>query len=107
MLLSDLLGTTVVTSDGESLGQVHDVLVVQDGPVGARGTAGLRLHALAVGSRSFGTRLGYAQGTVRGPWLFRRMFGTSPRLVPWHAIVQRDDERIVADRALLGDGATA
>jgi hypothetical protein len=101
MLLSDLLGTAVVTADGESLGHVHDVLVVQDGPLGARGTAGLRLHALAVGSRSFGTRLGYAQGTVRGPWLLRTLFSKPPRLVPWEAIMRHDPDRIGVDRARL------
>ena len=103
MLLSDLLGVQVVTADGDELGRVHDVVLVQDGPVGANGRAGLRLHALAVGSRSLGSQLGYSQGTVTGPWLLRRLFHRPPRLVPWPAIVQRDDEHIVVDPALLPD----
>ena len=98
MLLSDLLGTEVVTTDGTSLGRVHDVLVVQDGPLGAHGMAGLRLHALAVGRRSFGTRLGYAQGTVRGPWLLRKLLERPPTLIRWEAIVDRSEDRIVVDQ---------
>jgi hypothetical protein len=100
MLLSELLGTQVVTTDGDELGRVHDVVLVQDGPMGANGRAGLRLHAIAVGSRSFGSQLGYAQGTVEGPWLLRRLLHRTPRLVSWSAIVQRDEHRIVVDPSL-------
>ena len=99
MRLSDLVGTPVVTVEGDRLGHVHDVLLVQDGPVGIRRSAGLRLHALAVGGRAFGTQLGYTQGTVKGPWLLRKLFARSPRLVPWHAIVRRDETSIVVDLA--------
>jgi hypothetical protein len=100
MLLSDLLGTQVVTIDGDELGHVHDVVLVQDGPMGANGRAGLRLHAIAVGARSLGSQLGYSQGTVEGPWLLRRLLHRPPRLVPWTAIVQRDEHRIVVDPSL-------
>jgi hypothetical protein len=77
------------------------VLLVQDGTIGAHARAALRLHALAVGSRAFGTQLGYAHGTVEGPWLLRRMLSRSPRLVPWSAVVHRDKHRIVVDASLL------
>ena len=97
MLLSDLVGTRVVTVDGDDLGRVHDVLLVQDGPMGANDRAGLRLHALAVGTRSFGTQLGYAQETVQGPWMLRVLFHKAPRLVPWSWVVEHDDDRIVVD----------
>lgn len=97
MLLSELLGVQVVTTDGDVLGRVHDVVLIQDGPVGANGRAGLRLHGIAVGTRSLGSQLGYAQGTVQGPWLLRRLLHRTPRLVPWPAIVQRDEHRIVVD----------
>jgi|tagenome__1003787_1003787.scaffolds.fasta_scaffold20914009_4 hypothetical protein len=100
MLLSELLGVRVVTTDGDELGRVHDAVLVQDGPVGANGRAGLRLHALAVGRRSFGTKLGYVQGTVEGPWLLRRLLHRPPRLIPWPAIVHRDKQHIVVDPAL-------
>jgi len=100
MLLSELLGVQVVTTTGEELGRVHDVVLVQDGPVGAHGRAGLRLHAIAVGSRSLGSQLGYSQGTVTGPWVLRRLFHRPPRVIPWPAIVQRDQHRIVVDPSL-------
>jgi hypothetical protein len=100
MLLSELLGMQVVSTDGDDLGHVHDVVLVQDGPMGANGRAGLRLHAIAVGRRSFGARLGYAQDTVQGPWLLRRLLRRPPRLVPWPAVVQRDEHRIVVDPSL-------
>ena len=80
MLLSELLGTQVVTIDGDELGHVHDVVLVQDGPMGSNGRAGLRLHALAIGSR--------------------RLLQRSPRLVSWSAIVQCDEHRIVVDPSL-------
>jgi hypothetical protein len=101
MLLSELLGALVVTTDGDELGRVRDVVLVQDGPTGANGRAGLRLHALAVGRRSFGSRLGYTQETVQGPWLLRRLLRRPPRLVAWPAVVQRDEHRVVVDPALL------
>jgi hypothetical protein len=100
VLLSDLLGARVVTTEGRELGHVHDVVLVQDGPMGANGRAGLRLHSIAVGARSFGSRLGYSQGTVKGPWLLRRLLHRPPRLVSWTAIVQRDQHRIVVDPSL-------
>ena len=97
MRLSELVGTTVVTTEGETLGRVHDVMLVQDGPMGSRGTAALRLHALAVGKRSLGTQLGYSQGTVEGPWLLKQLFARPPRVVPWRAVVDHDGERIVVE----------
>jgi hypothetical protein len=100
MLLSELLGTQVVSTDGDELGRVRDVVLVQDGPMGANGRAGLRLHAIAIGARSFGSQLGYAQGAVQGPWLLRRLLHRPPRLVSWSAIVQRDEHRIVVDQSL-------
>jgi hypothetical protein len=95
MKLSELLGREVVTADGKSLGKVHDVLLVQDGPIQANQSAALRLHALAVGRRSYGTKLGYTQGTVTGPWLLRRLLHRNPTITPWDDIVSRADDRIV------------
>jgi hypothetical protein len=69
--------------------------------VGALAVAGLRLHALAVGRRAFGTRLGYTQGTVKGPWLLHKLFARPPLLVPWPAIVRRDGQEIVVDASRL------
>ena len=97
MLLSDLMGVNVITTDNQELGRVHDVLLVQDGPMNARGDASLRLHALAVGKRALGTQLGYTQGTVKGPWLLHKLFGHQPTLIPWTAVVARSTERITVD----------
>jgi len=98
MKLSELLGRDVVTVDGVSLGKVHDVLLVQDGPIQANQSAALRLHALAVGRRSYGTKLGYTQGTVSGPWFLKRLFHREPTIIPWHDVVSRGDDRIVVRR---------
>ncbi len=103
MRLSDLLGREVVTTDGEVLGKVHEALLVQDGRLLSGSAAAFRLHGLAVGTRAFGAALGYLQGTVQGPGLLRRLFSRQPRIVPWAAIVDLDDERIVVDAARLAD----
>ena len=67
MRLSDLLGKDVVTGSGRSLGRVHDVRLVQDGPLLPPWGAAFRVHELAVGRRSLGTRLGYDRGDVTRP----------------------------------------
>ena len=103
MKLSDLLGREVVTSDGTSLGKVHDTLMIQDGPLLAGGTtAAFRLHGLAVGRRAFGAQLGYYQGTVNGPWLLQWIFRHRPTIVPWTAVVSLEgDDRILVDATRL------
>jgi sporulation protein YlmC with PRC-barrel domain len=100
MRLTDLLGSEAVTSDGRSLGRVHDVRLVQDGPTLGDWGAAFRVHDLVVGRGSLGTRLGYRHGHVKAPWLFRVLFGRqTPELVPWSAVrsVDADAERIVVD----------
>jgi hypothetical protein len=104
MRLSELLGREVITTDGETLGKVREVLLVQDGRLLSESAAAFRLHGLAVGRRAVGAQLGYSQGTVHGPGLLRRLFGPQPTIVPWTAIVNRDEERIVVDAARLAEG---
>src|SRR5215218_2242776 len=78
MRLSDLLGAEVVDGTGGSAGRVHDVRLVQDGPVVGGFGAALRLDGLLVGRRAVGARLGYDRGKMKGPlpvkllagWLF-------------------------------------
>jgi sporulation protein YlmC with PRC-barrel domain len=89
MRLTDLLDAEVLDRSGRTIGRVHDVRLVQDGPpVGAAG-ASFRIEGLVVGGSRFGARLGYARGSVRGPWvlnaLFRRLHADE-RLVPWPAV---------------------
>jgi hypothetical protein len=100
MKLSELLGRQVVTTTGEALGTVCEALLIQDGPLlPGTASAAFRLHGLAVGRHMLGVRLGYQQGTVEGPWLLKRMFGRSPQIVPWDAIVALD-----TDGAIIVDG---
>ncbi len=97
MRLSELIGRTVVTTAGDTLGKVRDALLVQDGPVISEGTAAFRLHALAVSQRSVGVGLGYAQGVVDRPAPLRWLFGASFVLVPWSAIRELGEERVLVD----------
>jgi hypothetical protein len=66
MRLSDLLGAEVLDEAGRSAGRVHDVRLVQDGPVVGGFGAALRLDGLLVGRRAVGARLGYDRGKMKG-----------------------------------------
>ncbi len=103
MRLSELLGQEVVTTSGRRLGKVHDALLIQDGPIASETGAYFRLHALACGQRSIGTRLGYAQGHVDRPRLLKWIFGSELVLVPWTAIVTREENRIIVSDELAPD----
>jgi sporulation protein YlmC with PRC-barrel domain len=98
MRLTDLLDAEVVDRSGLTIGRVHDVRLVQDGPpVGAAG-ASFRIEGLVVGGMSFGARLGYSRANVRGPWVLRRLFRrlrADDRLVPWPAV------RAITDGSVL------
>jgi sporulation protein YlmC with PRC-barrel domain len=98
MRLTDLLDAEVVDRSGRTIGCVHDVRLVQDGPpVGAAG-ASFRIEGLVVGGSSLGARLGYARANVRGPWvlntLFRRLHADE-RLVPWSAVRALTEGRVL------------
>jgi hypothetical protein len=86
MLMSDLIGAYVVDADGQRLGKVTDVRLVQDGPyIEGFGNA-LRVDGLVVGRAGIADRLGYVRGGVRGPWLLRRLASAlegKAWLVPW------------------------
>ncbi len=97
MRLSELLSSTVVTVDGEHLGHVHDALLVQDGPPASEGASWFRLHGLAVGRHSIGTRLGVTSGHVERPRFLRRIFGWQAVIVPWTAVRDVEPGRIVVD----------
>ena len=89
MRLSELLKAEVFDADGVSVGRVHDVRFVRDGPAqGAFGPA-YRLQGLIVGSGSVGVRLGFDRAPVKGPWpmkLVFRLFHRNTRLVEWPAV---------------------
>jgi hypothetical protein len=92
--ISDLLDRPVVDVAGADIGKVHDVRLVQDGPVLAGGLAALRVDALVVGGGTLSVRLGYHRHGVRGPAPLRALFGALERravVVPWAEIVLADD----------------
>ena len=95
MRLSELLGLEVVDVDGEVIGTVHDVVLVQDGPMLGSWGAALRLESLLVGTGSIGTRLGVRRAHVNRPWIVAVFFARRKRyVVPWEELAERDGERI-------------
>lgn len=100
MRLSDLLDAEVVDRNGERIGHVHDVRLVQNGPPLGTWGAALRLEALVVGSGSVGTRLGITRPQMKGPWILKLLFArqsASRVLVPWERVREVGDDRITAD----------
>jgi hypothetical protein len=98
MRLSDLLGAEVLDQAGRSAGRVHDVRLVQDGPVTGGFGAGLRLDGLIVGRRAVGARLGYDRGRMKGPLPVRLLAGWlrhDGRYVQWERIRSIEPDRIV------------
>ncbi len=74
MRLSELFGCEVLDSDGRWVGEVHDARMVRDGPEqGAFGPA-YRMQGLIGGGGSWGSRLGYDRGEVKGPWPLKKLF---------------------------------
>jgi hypothetical protein len=108
MRLSDLLGSEVFAADGSSLGHVHDVRLVADGPeIGVFGPA-LRIHGILVGRGSLGARLGLGRAEMRGPWLLKRVFGRRPHhLVAWTEIasVEHGEIRLSASASPTARGS--
>ena len=98
MRLSDLLGAEVLDQAGRSAGRVHDVRLVQDGPVTGGFGAGLRLDGLIVGRRAVGARLGYDRGRMKGPLPVKLLAGWlrhDGRYVQWERIRSIEPDRIV------------
>jgi sporulation protein YlmC with PRC-barrel domain len=90
--LSELLGVEVVDADGEAVGTVHDVVLVQDGPLQGSWGAALRLESLLVGTGSLGTRLGVRRPHVDRPWIVAIWFARRKRyVVPWEEVAERDE----------------
>ena len=86
MLMSDVLGKSVLDGDGRKLGEVTDVRLVQDGPYIEGFGQALRVDALVVGRGGIAERLGYVRGGVRGPWALRVLASAMEGrawLIPW------------------------
>ena len=98
MRLSDLLGAEVVDEAGRSAGHVHDVRLVQDGPLVGSFGASLRLDGLIVGRRSIGARLGYERRKMHGPLLVKLVTGWlyhDGRYVHWDRVRSVEEDRIL------------
>ena len=97
MRLGELLRSTVVDSQGERLGRVRDVRLVQDGPyIEGFGNA-LRVDGLIVGAASVVARLGYHRQKMNGPALLNALFmalGRRARYVRWEDVVCWDGETV-------------
>jgi sporulation protein YlmC with PRC-barrel domain len=105
MRASDVLEQQVVDQHGRSWGAVHDVHLVQDGPLLPSGLAAFRLHGLVAGKASFATRLGYTarpgyEGETRGPLpikLLVRWLHRNAVYIPWSAVRAVDERRVLVD----------
>jgi uncharacterized protein YrrD len=99
MRLSELIHSRVFDASGAEVGKVHDVRLVQDGPLlGTFGNA-FRVEGLIVGPAIAGTRLGYRRKGMRGPLLLEaplRRLHRRVKFVPWARVasVERDTIRI-------------
>lgn len=98
MRLSELIGCEVVDVDGEVIGTVHDVVLVQDGPLQGVWGAALRLESLMVGTGSLGTRLGVDRPGAQKPWIVAALFARRRRHeVPWASVANHDSDRITIE----------
>jgi hypothetical protein len=89
MRLSELLSADVVDEAGRSAGRVHDVRLVQDGPLIGGFGASLRLEGVIVGRRAFAARFGYERPNMRSPLPVRlvlRWLGRDSRWVDWSRV---------------------
>ncbi len=96
MRLSELLACTVFDANGEYAGHVHDVRLVQDGPVNTGFDAAIRVEGLVIGRGGVASRLGYGRSGNRGPWLIRALVTARHRgtFVPWACVRSIDERRI-------------
>jgi hypothetical protein len=95
MKLSELLDREVVTRQGEVVGYVADVRLVQDGPLVGPYAAALRVDGIIVGNRQHFRLLGYDRRV--GPFYVRalvRYLTGDPRYVTW-AQIQSIDEGVI------------
>ena len=80
----ELIGCQVYDVTGEPVGTVHDLHFRLDSR--ADGSQACVLDALECGGIGLGHRLGYGEGSMRGPWPFPSLFRRLARdsvAVPW------------------------
>jgi hypothetical protein len=97
MRLADLIGSVVVDTDGDEIGDVGDVWLIQDGPpMGVFGAA-LRVDRLVIGRFGLASRSGYDRPQVRGPVLLARLLGRQTEhrpVVSWGDIAAIEEGRV-------------
>lgn len=97
MILSDVLGATVVDADGLVLGRVVDARFVIDGAPSVP-LAQARLVGLLVSPSRRGSFLGYERQEDDRPWVLARLLRWWHRggfLVHWEDVARLDDQRVV------------
>jgi len=97
MRLADLIGSVVVDANGDHVGHVGDIWLVQDGPpIGMFGAA-LRVDRLVIGRFGLASRAGYDRPDLRGPaiiaWLLRPRTSHRP-VASWSEIAAIEEGRI-------------
>jgi len=97
MRLADLIGSRIVDGNGDEMGRVGDVWLLQDGPpIGVFGAA-LTVEAFVVGRFGLASRAGYEREGVRGPapiaWFLHRQTAHRP-VVRWSEIAAIEEGRI-------------
>jgi sporulation protein YlmC with PRC-barrel domain len=97
MRLSELLDSEVLDADGRAIGHVHDVRMVQDGPIQGTFGAALRVQGLIVGRPALGARLGLDRAGVKGPWILKAFFRAirTDLYVEWERVRSIEPERIL------------
>lgn len=105
MRLADLIGSDVLDANGDTVGDVGDVWLVQDGPpIGVFG-ATLRVDKLVIGRFGLASRAGYDRLDVRGPVILARLLRrrtVNRPVVPWSDIAAIEEGRIRL-RPRIGD----
>lgn len=97
----ELTQARLVDVTGEPVARVHDLRLVQDGPVHeATGRAAFRVSGLVVGPGHLGMHLGFGSRDVRGPWLLRApltRLARRARFVPWERVERIADGVVQID----------
>lgn len=96
MILSDLLGSPVLTAKGERLGVVVDARFALDGPPDGL-LAAARLHGLVVSPHAHESFAGYERSDVDAPALIARFLRWRARgsvLVLWPDLASFSDDVI-------------
>jgi hypothetical protein len=97
--LSELLHEPVFDAELRPVGRVHDVRLVQDGPLqgGPGGDAAFRVDGLVVGKSGLGVRLGFHRANVQGPLPLKLLFTwleQRAHYVKWDQVEAWDDSGI-------------